>query len=307
MNKIIISREFDPYFNIAAENKLLENAEEDYHLYLWQNDASVIIGRNQNLYAECDLDYMKEHKIKAVRRFSGGGAVYHDLGNLNFTFITKEKKADQAKFLETIKSTVAKLGIECEFSGRNDLLYKNQKFSGHAYYTDGDNYMYHGTILVNVDNGQLEKALTPSLLKLKSKGITSVKNRVVNLSSIHSEITVESVKQAFIDTFSCNKVEYIDKINFHAPLEQMLSSYDWLYAQSPEFEIELERRYSFGNITINLTSTDGMIQKIKINTDSLHTLDFRLFEDELIGSCFQEQAIWERLEQFLLKHDSLHP
>lgn len=302
MNKIMISSEYDPYFNIAAENQLFLNADEDIHLFLWQNDASVIIGRNQNLYAECNLRYMKEHKIKAVRRFSGGGAVYHDKGNLNFTFITKEKTASQGKFLELIQSAIAKLGIKCEFSGRNDLLYKKQKFSGHAYYTDGDNYMYHGTILVSVDNGQLEKALTPSMLKLKSKGIASVKNRVVNLSSIDSEITVERVKQAFIDAFPCKNVECIDKTNFKAPLEQMLSSYDWLYAQAPEFEIELERRYPSGNVSVYITSSDGMIQNVKINTDSLYLFDFKPCENELRGKCFCEQAVWESIDQYIAIH-----
>lgn len=299
MKKIIISREFDPYFNIAAENQLFLNADEDMHLYLWQNDASVIIGRNQNLYAECNLEYLKEHNIKAVRRFSGGGAVYHDKGNINFTFITKEKVANQENFIKQIRSTMTKLGIDCEFSGKNDLLYKNQKFSGHAYYTDGDNYMYHGTVLVNVNFQQLEKVLTPSILKLQSKGIASVRSRVVNLSSIDSNINIEKVKQAFIETFDCKNIEYIDKTNFKAPLEQMLSSYDWLYGQSPKFDMELERRYPFGNVTVQLSASDGIIQSTKINTDSLHLYDFNPCEDNLIGKSFNEQAVWECIEQYL--------
>jgi len=302
MNKIIISKEFDPYFNIAAENQLLLSADEDIHLFLWQNDASVIIGRNQNLYAECDLLYMKKHNIKAVRRFSGGGAVYHDRGNINFTFITKEKTASQVECLKRVQSALARLGMECEFSGRNDLLYKKQKFSGHAYYTDGSNYMYHGTILVNVDTGQLAKVLTPSKLKLKSKGIASVRSRVVNLSTIDSEITVERVKQAFIDTFPYDSMEYIDRTNFKAPLEQMLSAYDWLYAQSPDFEIEFERRYPFGNVSVYVTSSDGLIQNAKINTDSLLLIDFKPCESELIGKCFSEQAVWECMDRYVANH-----
>jgi lipoate-protein ligase A len=299
MKKIIISNEFDPYFNIAAENQLFLDSDEDMHLFLWQNNASVIIGRNQNLYAECNLAYLKEHNIKAVRRFSGGGAVYHDKGNINFTFITKEKVANQEKFIELIQEAIVKLGIDCEFSGKNDLLYKNQKFSGHAYYTDGDNYMYHGTILVSVNFEQLEKALTPSMLKLQSKGIASVRSRVVNLSSIHSEITTEKVTQAFIETFACKNIEYIDKTNFKAPLEQMLSSHDWLYAQSPKFDIELERRYPIGNVSVNISASDGMIQSAKINTDSVHLYDFAPCEDKLTGKSFSEQAVWECIEQYI--------
>jgi lipoate-protein ligase A len=299
MKKIVISREFDPYFNIAAENQLFLASEEEMHLYLWQNDASVIIGRNQNLYAECNLTYLEENNIKAVRRFSGGGAVYHDKGNVNFTVITKKNVADEAKIIKLIQAAIAQLGIDCEFSGRNDLLYNHQKFSGHAYYTDGDNYMYHGTILVNVDFEQLEKVLTPSMLKLQSKGVASVKSRVVNLSSLQSEITTEKVMQVLIETFACENIEYIDKSNFTAPLEQMLSSYDWLYAQSPKFDIELERRYSFGNVSVYLSCSDGLIQNMNINTDSLHPYDFNSCVSKLLGTSFCEQAIWECMEQYI--------
>ncbi|WMJ22726.1 lipoate--protein ligase [Paludicola sp. MB14-C6] len=301
MNKVFISNEFDPYFNIAAENQLFLESDEDIHLYLWQNDASVIIGRNQNLYAECNLTYMKEHNIKPVRRFSGGGAVYHDKGNVNFTFITKEKKADQNYFLRLIQAAVAKLGIDCKFSGRNDLLYQGQKFSGHAYFTDDDNYMYHGTILVNVDSNQLTKALTPSKLKLESKGIASVKSRVVNLSTIDSKITAERVKQAFIDAFQCESIAYIDQSNFKAPLQNMLSSDEWLFNQSPAFGIKMERKLPCGNVSAHVDTSDGVIQNIKINTDSLNLYHFEACEKELIGKTFHEDIIWKCIQQYISK------
>ena len=293
MKRIIISKELDPYFNIAAEHELFLGSEEDVHLFLWQNDASVIIGRNQNLYAECNLPYLREHNIKAVRRFSGGGAVYHDKGNVNFTFITKENCVSQAAFIDIIESSMAGLGIHCEFSGRNDLLYKNQKFSGHAYYTDEDNYMYHGTILVNVDLAQLEKALTPSKLKLKSRGIESVKSRVINLSEVNSSITTRSVMDSLIEAFGARNIEYISKENLEPPLEKLLSSDEWLYAQSPKFDIELERKFSFGNILVYITITEHLIQSIKIYTDSLKPYDFKACEDELRGKNFTEQAVWD--------------
>lgn len=299
MNKIIISNEFDPYFNIAAENQLFLESDEDIHLYLWQNDKSIIIGRNQNLYAECNLSYLKENDIKPVRRFSGGGAVYHDKGNVNFTFITKEKNADQENFLELIKSAMLKLGVECEFSGRNDLLYKEQKFSGHAFFTDDDNYMYHGTVLVDVDMSQLGKSLTPSKLKLQSKGISSVKSRVVNLSTINKEITSKKVIEAFISVFQAEKIEYIDKTNYKPPLEKMLSSFEWLYGESPSFGIELEHRFSFGNVTLSIDTNDGLIEKIKINTDSLELYDFKECENQLKGKRFNQDEIWEYIKQYV--------
>jgi len=299
VKKIIISEEFDPYFNIAAEHQLFLASEDDIHLFLWQNDASVIIGRNQNLYAECNLAYLREHNIKAVRRFSGGGAVYHDKGNVNFTFITKEKTANPVQFIELIQSAMQRLGIDCEFSGRNDILYKNQKFSGHAYYTDDDHYMYHGTILVNVNFEQLGKALTPSVLKLKSKGIESVKSRVINLSEIISKITTDNIIQAFIETFDCKNIEYINKTNLDTPLEKLLSSDDWLYGESPKFDIELERKSSFGYMSVQITVTDGLIKHVKINTDSLHIFDFKICENELNGKRFAEQTVWEYIDLYI--------
>lgn len=299
MNKISISRELDPYFNIALEHELFLNAKQDIHLFLWQNDSSVIIGRNQNLYAECDLAYMEQQNIKPVRRFSGGGAVYHDKGNLNFTFITKLSEANEDEFLAMIKSAIAKLGIDCEFSGRNDLLCKGQKFSGHAYYTDDDNYMYHGTILINVDTDKLTKALTPSKLKLQSKGIASVKSRVVNLSDIDRRITVKKVIQAFIDTFPTESIEYIDKSSVAPPLAKTLSSNDWLYAQSPSFDIELQNASPIGNVTVYLSCTNGIIKSIKVNTDSLYPYDFKQCESGLIGKSFVEKTIWTCIEQYI--------
>lgn len=303
MKKIIISQEFDPCFNIAAEHQLFSISEDDMHLFLWQNDSSVIIGRNQNLYAECDLSYIKEHHIKAVRRFSGGGAVYHDKGNVNFTFITKENSARHTDFIGLIQSAVHSLGIDCEFSGRNDLLYENRKFSGHAYYTDGDNYMYHGTILVSVNLEQLEHALTPSAMKLKSKGVESVRSRVLNLSEIDNSITPQTVIQAFIDVFECKQIEYINKSNFQPPLEKSLSSDGWLFAQSPGFDMELERKYSFGNISVYLSIADNLIQTVKINTDSLKLYDFTACETGLLNTVFHKQAIWDYIEQYISKQD----
>ncbi len=302
MKKIVISEEFDPCFNIAAEHQLFLTSEEDLHLFLWQNDSSVIIGRNQNLYAECDLNYLREHDIKAVRRFSGGGAVYHDKGNVNFTFITKEASACQDHFIKLIQSAMQRLGIDCEFSGRNDLLYKNRKFSGHAYYTDGDHYMYHGTVLVNVNFQQLENALTPSKIKLESKGVESVRSRVINLSEINRDITAQSVIRAFIETFECNQIETINKMNFQPPFEKILSSDNWMFAQSPKFDVELERRYTFGTMTVSISITDNLIQNIKINTDSLKLYDFNACEKELYNTRFNEQEIWDHIERYLSNH-----
>lgn len=229
MNNIYLSREIDPYFNIAAEYQLFLEAKEEAALFLWQNSPAVIIGRNQNIYAECDLNYLEEMKILPVRRFSGGGAVFQDLGNVNFTFITQEKDADTEKFLSVIQNAVASLGINCTFSGRNDLLYEGKKFSGHAYYADNGNYLYHGTVMVDVDMDILSGVLRPSFVKLQSKGIASVRSRVINLSQINSEITIDAVKDAILLAFlkiygESEPIKYIDRKSIQPDLWDTIQS-----------------------------------------------------------------------------------
>jgi len=201
MNLIYVSLETDPYFNIAAEYQLFMETGPETALFLWQNRPAVILGRNQNVFAECDMAFLKTNKIFPVRRLSGGGAVFHDLGNVNFTFLAREENADIARYLKVIRDAVQSLGVECAFSGRNDLLACGKKFSGHAYYADDGHFFYHGTLMISVDMGMLAGALKPSFLKLNSKGIDSVISRVINLSDICGSITPQSMKDALIQAF----------------------------------------------------------------------------------------------------------
>ncbi len=197
MNKVIISKEVDPAYNLALEEELLRNLKDNENiLYLWQNDRTVVIGRNQNPYSECNLDYMKENNITLVRRISGGGTVFHDLGNLNFTFLTKEVDVNLEKQLKVIIDGIKKLGLVAEVSGRNDLLIDNKKFSGHAFYSEDENYFHHGTIMIDINLDELSKSLNPSKLKLQSKGIKSVRSRVVNLKDLDKKIDSNIVKEA---------------------------------------------------------------------------------------------------------------
>lgn len=299
MNKVYISKETNPYFNIALENYLFNNVNEDIILYLWLNDKSVIIGRNQNLFAETNIDYLEENNIYPVRRLSGGGAVYHDLGNLNFTLIMKEDKSDDKKLIEFLKNVFNKLGIESEFSGRNDLLYKGKKFSGHAYYIEDDNYMYHGTIMINVDLEELTRSLTPSNLKLKSKGIESVRSRVINLSEIDSSIDIDKLIESFLKTFDYKDLEYIDNNDITLPLAEKLSSREWLFGESPNYEIHLERSCKIGNISIDLSIDGDNISKASISTDSLKVFNFTDIEKQLIDKKFDKKEIWEIIYNYI--------
>jgi len=304
MNKIYLSQETDPYYNVALEYQLLEEAQDNTILFLWQNSPAVIFGRNQSIFAEVDIDYLLKNKISPVRRFSGGGAVFQDLGNLNFTFITKEKNANPEKYLSTLNKALSSLNINCEFSGRNDLLCEGKKFSGHAYFVNDDNYLYHGTIMIDVNLDMLTNVLQPSFLKLNSKGIDSVRSRVINLAQVNKNITKEKVIDKLIKSFKdlfgqCEPIKYLDRNNYFAPMFSKIKTDQWIYGESPQFSITVEKKLSIGNVSISCDVEDGLIKKIKILTDSLKILDFSKVEEKMIGTVFQKNTIFDSLEIFI--------
>ncbi|EQB89505.1 hypothetical protein M918_03045 [Clostridium sp. BL8] len=185
--RVVVSKSFDPYFNLALEELLLNKVErEEVILYLWQNEKTVVIGRNQNPWKECNLELLSRVNGKVARRLSGGGAVYHDLGNLNFTFLMREENEDLSKQLGVIIRALKELGIEAVFSGRNDILVDNKKISGNAFYREENKYYHHGTLLFDVDMEILPKILTPSIEKLQSKGIDSVKRQSYKLEAVQT-------------------------------------------------------------------------------------------------------------------------
>ncbi|GAA0769397.1 lipoate--protein ligase [Clostridium subterminale] len=305
MNKVIISKEVNPYYNLALEEDLFRNIKSgETILYLWQNENTVVIGRNQNPYKECDLGYMKEKNIILARRISGGGAVFHDLGNLNFTFITKEIDSNLDKQLQIIKDAVEEYGFKVEFSGRNDLLLNNRKFSGHAFYCEDGNYFHHGTLMIDVDITKLEKVLTPSKLKLKSKGIESVKSRVINLIDICSELTVENLIQSLVSSFkniygNFQKIDIYNMSNYVPKLYDEYSSKLWNYGESPQYDVVLEEKTGIGNVDINLTVESGKIVRVKIFSDTLENIDLRKIEEQLIGIIFSREEVIKLIEKYI--------
>ncbi|MBQ4033488.1 MAG: lipoate--protein ligase, partial [Paludibacteraceae bacterium] len=187
-----------PFLNLAVEGFLLENlAPYSHALYLWQNDNTVVVGRNQNTYAEVNPDF----KGYVTRRLSGGGAVYHDVGNLNFTFVSERRAYSVENNNKIILSALQKLGFNAELSGRNDVTVEGKKISGQAFCLRKDACYHHGTILINSDVERMRSALSPSKLKLQSKGVASVVSRVGNLTDWHPDVTVESVKAALAEAF----------------------------------------------------------------------------------------------------------
>ena len=208
MYKYICSENTSPYYNLALERSLFDFVDEDtVILYLWQNSHTIVIGKNQNAYAECKVDEFIGAGGTLARRPSGGGAVYHDLGNLNFSIICNESIAKEHTYQRIVKEALRFFGIVSEFNGRNDLTVDDKKFSGNAFYVKDDVLCQHGTILINSDFKELSKYLTPDISKLERNHVKSVESRVVNLSEISDKITVASMKEAMIKATNAVRLE----------------------------------------------------------------------------------------------------
>jgi lipoate-protein ligase A len=213
MNAIVyIANKNNPWINLAIESALFDLLNDDeIYLYLWQNDNTIVIGRNQNAWRECRVEKFIEEGGHLSRRPSGGGAVYQDMGNLNFTFIAPKSGYNVHRQLKVIVNAVNSLGINAEFSGRNDILAEGRKFSGNAFYSSGGKAMHHGTILIDTNFEKLSDYLQVSKAKMKSKGVKSVKSRVINLKTLKQDLTVDMMKEALIESF--NKEYEVEAVN----------------------------------------------------------------------------------------------
>ena len=282
------SHSFDPYYNLGLEKYLFENVQEDeVVLYLWQNEKTIVCGRNQNVFKECNLTALESFGGRIARRLSGGGAVYHDLGNLNFTFIARERNYDLAKQLSVITAAVTACGVEAEVTGRNDITAHGKKFSGNAFQKSNGTHLHHGTIMIDVDTSLLSGVLNVSREKLKSKGVDSVRSRVVNLVELIPNITVEkmreTLKTAFFEVYTSPS-----NVNEHAsstpnilpasPLpsdaelaqyRDFFASHEWLYGEKSKFSNSILDRFPWGEIEICLDVHGDTISDAKIYSDSL--------------------------------------
>lgn len=309
-----MSKSFNPYFNLALEELLLNKVEqEEVILYLWQNENTVVIGRNQNPWKECNLELLSRVNGKVARRLSGGGAVYHDLGNLNFTFLMREENENLSKQLGIIITALKELGIEAEFSGRNDILVDNKKISGNAFYREENKYYHHGTLLFDIDMEILPKILTPSIEKLQSKGIDSVKSRVINLKQCNQELSIDLLIDALIGAFEyyygkANSKQLVDESfselcgNNIKEIVLKYSSDYWLYGDCPKFQVSLKKQFEDGSYELNLQVEDGKINKCKIYTDSLRTKGFNNVEALLEGCSFNKIEVVKRLKDYKDKY-----
>ena len=267
----------DPYHNLALEQYLTDTVPADICiLYLWQNRHTVVIGRNQNAWQECRTALLEQDGGKLSRRLSGGGAVYHDMGNLNFTFSLPTAEYDLHRQQRVIVEACRSLGIEASFSGRNDILAAGRKFSGNSFYHHNGCSFHNGTLLLSVDMANLGKYLTPSKVKLESKGVASVRSRVINLTELRPSLTVAEMADAMVkaaETVYGLKASMLSEADFdEAEIKkryQRFSSFDWNYGKSVPCTFECARRFSWGEVTVQLLVKNGCCEDAAVYSDAM--------------------------------------
>ena len=303
----LVSKSSDPYFNLALEETLLRSHNDEVFM-LWQNDNTIVVGKNQNTLAEIDYDYVKENGIRVVRRITGGGAVYHDMGNVNFTYITSydgEWKSDFSRFAHPVISALSRLGIEATLSGRNDILADGKKFSGNAETVVDGRILHHGTILLDTNVEVLSKALIPDPRKIKSKGIKSVSSRVTNISEVAGR-KVSPLE--IIDLISCEVKRLYNAESYEARAEELdaarkladekYRTWEWNFGYSPKYTFSKSEHFSVGIIGADAEVRDGKIIKIKFSGDFFGIQDVAEIEKALSGVCHREESIMEVLKGF---------
>ncbi len=291
MNYILVSKTYDPYYNLALE-KCLQNKIEKGNviLYLWINDKTIVIGRNQNVLKECNLKHIEEDRVFIARRTTGGGAVYHDLGNLCFTFLASPEVYGLKRQLSVVQNALRHFGVETEFSGRNDLITREgYKFSGNAFSYSRACNVQHGTLMVDVDVEKLGRYLTPSVEKLKAKGVASVRSRVCNLREAAPQLTVfgliEILEKCFVQEYgdarhispACMEGEELRRTC------RLYQSGAWIYGDTLSCAAQFHARFDWGEVDIQMDYEQLKISGVKVYTDALDVELPRALESILAG------------------------
>ena len=298
------SRCTDPYRNLAVEELLLRTVEEGCCvLYLWQNQNTVVIGRNQNAWLECRTALLEEEGGRLARRLSGGGAVFHDLGNLNFTFLVPTADYDLDKQLRVIETACGLLGVRAERSGRNDILADGRKFSGNAFYQHQGRRYHHGTILVDADMEKLGKYLCPSPAKLQARGVPSVRSRVINLRELCPGLTIQEMRAALTEAFTQVYPLPLERLSLAdlaegavSALEKRRRSWEWIYGRPLAFTFQCAGRYPWGEITIQLAAESGLVRAASVYTDAMDPSFAAPLEQALTGCPFHLPQLYRAVE-----------
>ncbi|WP_352336471.1 lipoate--protein ligase [Psychrobacter sp. 16-MNA-CIBAN-0192] len=311
--RILKSAVTNPWFNLATEDWIFntlgndKKAPHSHTLFLWRNSETVVIGRSQNPWVECKTDKMEEDNVFLARRQSGGGAVFHDLGNTNFTFLSPKGDYDQNANFTIIINALKKLGIDATLSGRNDMQVGDKKISGSAFKHAADRSFHHGTLLVNADMRKLGDYLNPHPLKLQAKGIKSVRSRVANLVEFNNTINPETLSAAIIEAF-CDyygqtvDVEELDENTLAKEPSlnqyyQQMADWEWRFGKTPEFSHQLETRFNWGLIDLHMDIKQAVISEVVIFSDALNVELIELLKEALTGIKYNTEAIKAKLDE----------
>lgn len=313
--KLIANNHNDPTVNLALEEYCVRNLDVENEMYLlfYINEPSIIIGKHQNTIEEINKKYVDENNVKVVRRISGGGAVYHDFGNLNFSFITKyspEFFHNFEKFTKPVVETLREMGVNAELGGRNDITAEGRKISGNAQFTNLKSMFSHGTLLFNSRIEDVVQALNVKQDKIESKGIKSVRSRVANITEfLKEEITITEFRERItknifkeydnIPVYELNENEWteVNKLS-----QAKYKTWEWNYGRSPEFNIQKIHRFDFGQIDARVFVKDGKIQSIKFFGDFLGYGDTEDVEKKLAGVVYKEEEVSDALKDTDFKY-----
>ncbi len=303
----VVNEATDPYFNLALEEYVLDylDVAKEY-LLLWRNRPTVVVGKYQNTLEEINKEYIKEKKINVVRRNSGGGAVYHDLGNLNYTFIIKDKqveKLDFSKYIAPIIKALQDWGIAAEFTSRNDITVAGKKISGNSQYIKENKVLHHGTLLFATNLGELELALKISPDKIISKGIKSIRSRVANIKEyLPEDVNIQDFRDMLLsylfkgaENISQYKLSPQDLETINRLREEKYLCWQWNYGESPKFNIKKAHKYRHGKLETRIYVEDGVIKQCKFWGDFFGTGDLAEVENRLINRRYTEVEIKQAL------------
>jgi len=290
--KVFQSNHTDPRVNLAYEECLLNSVQENECIvFFWQSENAIVIGRNQNPFQECSISNIERDNVILVRRLSGGGAVYHDMGNLNFAFIAQTDVFDIESNFDIVLTALKTLNIDGEFNGRNDLLTDGRKFSGNAFIHEENRHLHHGTLLIDTDMERISNYLTVSHKKLETKGFDSVKSRVINLKTLNQKLSVGAVVASIIETLSSKDDIKVSLRSMHSVENQCIETHldkymnhQWNYGESPAFGTKFEEKFSWGLLSTSIQINDGKIESILLYTDALDAEAFEALNRGLVNT-----------------------
>lgn len=296
----------DPYYNLALEQVVFDGpGQHETCCMLWQNDNTIVVGKHQNTLQEVNMAYVREHNVRVARRLSGGGAVYHDMGNVNFTFIAPHEGAemDFSSFCRPVAAALAELGVTAEISGRNDMTIDGRKFSGNSQYVKHGRVMHHGTILYDSDLSIVGQALRVPEDKITSKGLQSVRSRVTNVrpyvkEDFPTQVFLERLREALWEMYPMKQLELTEeqKAQVEHLRATLYSTWDWNFGASPACQIVKKRRVEgCGQLEVHMDVEQGALKTLHFYGDYFSMEEPEKLAERLLGCALEENALMERL------------